>query len=156
MLNFVVGQKSLCLSTVWLKYLPRNMPLLIQKFGRGKKSRFVSSSFRTNKIQNKKKFREPRERRGGLQLRHSILSPNNFIFYYFLVWLQRRRCFHTDIITVSDKAHNMHNIITQKFYFYFSKYINSINSRKIYRQRRKIANQSIYVLVHSITILWFQ
>ena len=43
MLNFVVGQQSICLLTGLLKYMPRNMALLVQKVGGGKKlSKYVS------------------------------------------------------------------------------------------------------------------
>ena len=38
MLNFVVGQQSLCLVTGLLRYLPRNMALLVQKLGGEKKN----------------------------------------------------------------------------------------------------------------------
>ena len=45
MLNFVVGQQSICLLTGLLKYLPINMNRLVQKLGGGKKmSKSVSGS----------------------------------------------------------------------------------------------------------------
>ena len=48
MLNFVVGQPSLL--TGLLKYLPRNMALLVQKlWGEEKKSKSVSGYFKNNK-----------------------------------------------------------------------------------------------------------
>ena len=48
MINFVVGQKSLCLLTGLLKYLLRNMAILVEKFGGGKKlSKPVSGYWKT-------------------------------------------------------------------------------------------------------------
>ena len=48
--NFFVGQQSLSLLTGLLKYVPRNMALLVQKFG-GRKffSKTVSGYFKTKK-----------------------------------------------------------------------------------------------------------